>query len=241
MADGTGSRARIEWLDRACIIIPAYDAEKTLARVIVELREEIPELAESILVIDDGSTDGTVAVAQSLNCIVVSHPQNRGKGSALLRGLAEARARNYEVALTVDADGQHPAEDARRVLLASPDPHLMILGTRDLEKANAPKANQMSNGISNYFISKFAGQTLHDTQCGLRRYNVKRTLLLGARGKGYDFEAEILLRAIWAGGHVLEEPIAVRYPADRTTHFRVARDPWRIIRTVVSACVTRRR
>ena len=240
MADGS-TRNQIEWLERACIIVPAYDAGRTLASVVVGLREEIPELAESIIVVDDGSNDDTRAVAESLHCIVITHPQNRGKGSALLRGLAEARARGFEVALTVDADGQHPPEDARRVLLATPDPHLMVLGVRDLEGAGAPKANQVSNRISNYFLSKFAGQPLHDTQCGLRRYNVKRTLSLGARGKGYDFEAEILLRAIFAGGHVLEEPVAVRYPADRTTHFRVARDPWRIIRTVVSACVTRRR
>lgn len=222
------------------MIVPAYQAEKKLAGVIDDLRAELPALAGEILVVDDGSTDGTAAVAASLGCQLVSHGKNRGKGAALVTGLATALARGHEVALTVDADGQHPAAEARRVLLASDDPAAFVLGERALATAGAPRKNQMSNGISNFFISHFAGRPLRDTQCGLRRYPIKKTLELAPRGEGYDFEAEVLLRAIWAGVEIVEQPIHVLYPEDRVTHFHVVRDPWRIVRTVVVALKDRR-
>jgi glycosyltransferase involved in cell wall biosynthesis len=220
---------------RACVLIPAYQAEQTLERVIKDLRETLPALANAIIVIDDGSTDGTARVARAAGCTLVSHAKNRGKGAALVSGLMAAREAGHAIALSVDADGQHPGDAAQRVLLAAEDPGALVLGIRALATAGAPRKNQLSNGISNFFISHFAGRPLQDTQCGLRRYPVETTLALAARGKGYDFEAEVLLRAIWAGVAVVEEPIRVLYPEDRVTHFHVVRDPWRIVRTVVSA------
>ena len=220
---------------RACVLVPAYEAEKTLAKVIDDLKAALPDLADAILVIDDGSTDGTAAIAQRAGCVLVTHPTNRGKGAALRSGLEAARARGFAVALSVDADGQHPADAAREVLLAADDPGALVLGIRQLATAGAPRKNQISNGISNFFISRFAGRPLQDTQCGLRRYPIATTLALAARGDGYDFEAEILLRAIWAGVPIVEAPVRVLYPDDRVTHFHVVRDPWRIVRTVVAA------
>jgi glycosyltransferase involved in cell wall biosynthesis len=234
------SAPRFPWLDRACVIVPAYQAEKTLGAVVADLRAALPALQNEILVVDDGSTDRTAQVAVAAGCQLVSHGRNRGKGAALLTGLATARARGHEVAVTVDADGQHPAEEARRVLLAAADPEAFVLGIRALATAGAPRKNQVSNDISNFFISRFAGRTLSDTQCGLRRYPIAQTLRLAPRGEGYDFEAEVLLRAVWAGVPVVEEPIRVLYPEDRVTHFHVVRDPWRIVRTVVVALGDRR-
>lgn len=229
------ARSAPAWLDRACVIIPAYQAEKTIAGVIADLRLAIPSLAGELIIVDDGSTDGTASAARSAGCTLISHGKNRGKGAALASGLTTARARGHAVALSVDADGQHPAEEANRVLFASNDPGAFVLGIRALVTAGAPRKNQLSNQISNFFISRFAGRPLQDTQCGLRRYPIETTLRLAARGEGYDFEAEVLLRAIWAGVEIVEQPIRVLYPEDRVTHFHVVRDPWRIVRTVVAA------
>src|SRR4051812_34641085 len=101
---------------RACVIIPAYQAEKTLEGVIADLRATLPALAGSIIVVDDGSTDGTAAIARRLACELISHGRNRGKGAALVSGLTAAQAHGHDIALSVDADGQHPAEAARSVL-----------------------------------------------------------------------------------------------------------------------------
>ncbi len=237
---GIEREPRPAWLERACVIVPAYEAERTLAAVIADLRAELPFLADAILVVDDGSTDATTRIAMDAGCQLVSHGRNRGKGAALVTGLATARARGHDVAVTVDADGQHPGEEARRVLLADADPEAFVIGVRGLVEAGAPKKNQVSNRISNFFISYFAGKELADTQCGLRRYPIAKTLALSAHGEGYDFEAEILLRAVWNGARIREQAIRVLYPPDRVTHFHVVRDPWRIVRTVVNAIVERR-
>jgi glycosyltransferase involved in cell wall biosynthesis len=202
--------------------------------VVTELRAELGTQAP-IFVIDDGSRDATRAAAEAAGATVVAHAQNQGKGAALVTGLKHAASLGFTMAVTVDADGQHPASSARRVLEAESDPRALVLGIRDLPGAGAPRANQMSNRISNYFLSRFAGQKLADTQCGLRRYGVAETLALGAKSPGYAFEAEIVLLAVAAGLPVIEVDIEVVYPPEelRVSHFDPVKDPARIIQTVL--------
>ena len=227
----------VAWTASACVLVPAFDAGRSVGAVIDAVRAQLPELGERLLVIDDGSRDDTAARARESGCEVLAHGQNRGKGAALKTGLATAHARGWTVALTIDADGQHPADEARRVLYAASDPAALVLGVRDLSRNGAPSKNQASNAISNYFLSRFAGRPLRDTQCGLRRYPVAATLALDARGDRYDFEAEALLLASRAGVPIVEIDVRVFYPPEheRQTHFHVVRDPARIIRSVVRA------
>jgi hypothetical protein len=140
------------------------------------------------------------------------------------------------VALSVDADGQHPGASARAVLEAAPDnPDALVLGVRDLARAGAPGPNRLSNAISNFFLSLFAGRPLGDTQCGLRRYPVRRTLELAPRAAGFAFEAEVILLAAAAGVPIVEVPVPVHYPPqeERVSHFDPLRDPARIIAVVL--------
>ncbi|MGH7440991.1 MAG: glycosyltransferase family 2 protein [Polyangiaceae bacterium] len=224
----------------ACVIVPALDAAPTVGRVVAELRAA---LGAPIYVVDDGSTDATGRVASDAGAMVLRHELNRGKGEALRSGLAAAARGGYDVALSVDADGQHPAESAKAVLEGSGDPGALVLGVRDLAGDGAPRANQFGNAVSNFFVSRFAGRLLRDTQCGLRRYPVRATLGLGARASGFAFEAEVVLRAVASGLPVVEVPIRAVYPppsswrgrptAPAGSHFRIPRDPARIIGTVL--------
>ncbi len=230
---------------KACAIIPAYDAERTVGDVIRALLERWPHAdrtPSSILVVDDGSHDHTAKVAREAGARVIVHLENQGKGAALRTGMAAALRAGFDVAVTVDADGQHPADEAVRLLDACNDVNAVVLGTRDLDGAGAPRANRISNRISNFFLSLFAGRPLLDTQCGLRRYPLARTLELGGLGEGYAFEAEIILRAVAAGLPVVEVPIHVIYPPEheRVTHFHSVRDPARIIARVVQTLVITR-
>lgn len=219
----------------SCFVIPAFDAAHALDEVLHELTAELAEFdRERFIVVDDGSTDRTAAIADEHGVNVLKHGKNRGKGAAIFTGLVEAERRGFSSIVTVDADGQHPASSARKVLEAGADGDL-VLGIRDLVRDGAPKANQMSNGISNFFISYFGGRKLGDTQCGLRRYPVRETLALGAHAHGYAFEAEVLLLAMASRMPILEVPIDVRYPPEeeRVTHFDSVKDPARIVAVVV--------
>jgi glycosyltransferase involved in cell wall biosynthesis len=217
---------------RFCAIIPAYDAERTVGSVVRSVLALWPERG-AVFVVDDGSLDGTAAAAREAGAKVISHPHNRGKGAALRTGMEVALHAGFDVAVTIDADGQHPAEEALRLLSATADPEALVLGVRDMVAASAPRKNQLSNQISNFFLSLFAGRRLSDTQCGLRRYPLARTLGLAGKDDGYAFEAEIILRAIAAGVRIVEAPIRVVYPPERVTHFHNVRDPARIISRVL--------
>jgi glycosyltransferase involved in cell wall biosynthesis len=218
-----------------CAIIPAYRAVRTVSDVVRETRALWP-IPDAVFVIDDGSTDETGDLARAAGAIVISHSTNQGKGAALRTGMAHALQLGFDVAVTLDADAQHPPAEAARLARADIDPNALVLGIRDLVGARAPRPNQISNRISNYFLSLLTGKTLADTQCGLRRYPLAATLALGGRDPGYAYEAEIILRAIAANMPIVEEKIAVIYPPahERVTHFDSVKDPARIIKRVLA-------
>jgi glycosyltransferase involved in cell wall biosynthesis len=215
-------------------IVPAYDAARTVGEVVRGLRSCWPDSEpDTVIVVDDGSRDDTCKVARRAGALVICHGINRGKGAALRTGLHAAQELGFSTAVTVDADGQHPPTEAARLASHPARPGALVLGIRDLPGAGAPRANQLSNRISNHFLSSFTSRDLQDTQCGLRRYPVSRTLELEGRSRGYAFEAEIVLLASRAGLEIVQVPVRVRYDGPRVTHFHAARDPARIILRVL--------
>ncbi len=217
---------------RTAVVVPAYEASATVGEVVRDLVQCWPH-DRGVFVVDDGSVDDTAARARQAGATVARHDRNRGKGAALRTGLRMALDRGFASAVTVDADGQHPAAEALRLALHVAPPDALVLGIRDLPGAGAPRPNQISNRISNYFLSRFTSMDLADTQCGLRRYPVSRTLQLDGRSRGYGFEAEILLLAVHAGLPIVQVPVRVRYDGPRLSHFHVARDPAKIIGRVL--------
>ncbi len=209
--------------------------------VVTELVRIWPD-AGAIFVVDDGSTDRTAELARRAGAPVLRHPVNLGKGAALRTGMNEAHRCGFDVAVTVDADGQHPPAEALRLHRSNGDPAALLIGVRDLVTAGAPRANQLSNQFSNLVLSAFTGRRLLDTQCGLRRYPLRSTLALGGRAQGYGYEAEILIRATAAGVPLVQTPIEVIYPPEheRISHFDSVRDPTRIVfRVLATVAATR--
>lgn len=219
-------------------LIPAYQASRSLKQVLDDLRTHDPQGA--LLVVDDGSSDGTGDIARAAGIDVLTHDTNCGKGVALKDGFAWLAQRGFQTAVTIDADGQHRAEDA--VMLARhPAPAgAIVLGIRDLAAAGAPKPNQFSNRFSNWWVSRFAGVPFSDTQCGLRRYPLEATLALDSDARGYGYECDLLVRAARRGMPIAEAPVRVIYPpkAERVSHFRVMSDPTRIVLRLVHTALT---
>jgi glycosyltransferase involved in cell wall biosynthesis len=191
-------------------------------------------------VVDDGSSDGTAGAAEAAGATLIRHQRNRGKGAALRTGLERALKLGARVAVTVDADGQHPAAEAMRILADPAPSDALVLGVRDLARDGAPRANRFSNAFSNVVLSFFSGRRLSDTQCGLRRYPVAKTLGLEPRETGYGFEAEVILRAARARWPIAQTAVRVIYPptGQRVSHFRVVRDPARIVFRVLHTFAT---
>ena len=223
-------------------MVPAYQAEKSVGAVVRGLFEAFAGGAERplVLVVDDGSSDGTSAAAREAGARVVRHAQNQGKGAALRTGFGALLEAGSNVAVCVDADGQHPPEEAARLARHPAKASALLLGVRDLVKAGAPPANIFSNRFSNRFLSFALGRTLSDTQCGLRRYPLPETLSLGGRADGYGYEAELILRAARLGWEIVEVPVRVIYPPEdeRVTHFHSVRDPARIVYRVLYTLAT---
>ena len=217
-------------------VLPAYDAAHTIADLVRGLLA--PHGFDEVWVIDDGSSDDTARMAREASARVVSHATNQGKAAALRTALAMAERRGIDAIVTLDADGQHLVEDAIALDHAVADRAALVLGIRDMARDGAPTANQRGNRIANYWVRLFTQRAFVDSQCGLRRYPVPGTNQLGVRGERFAFETEVLIRALDAGLSVIEVPVGVRYPAERTSHFHVWRDPLRMtLRLIFNSAV----
>lgn len=220
-------------------LIPAYNAAGTIAAVVAGTR---PLLA-TVVVVDDGSTDETAAAAARAGAEVLRHAANRGKGAALVTGFHHLAERGIARALTLDADGQHLAEEIPVLLgVSDADPRAIVVGVRRKEGHTIARANRFGNWIADRLLRAVAGRPLPDTQSGFRVYPVEATLALGASGTRFEFETEILLRAARAGMAVTGVPVRVHYPAiaERVSHYRPWRDTLRIVGIVLRVLLWQR-
>ena len=208
------------------VVIPVYNHVATIAKVITGVREH----GARVLVIDDGSTDGSGDAARAAGADLRTLPKNSGKGVALRAGLAWAIELGFTRALTCDADGQHPlAAILALVSVAPPAAPTLILGVRDM--ASAPLSSRIGRTCTSAATWLACGCWPADNQTGLRIYPLPLAALQNIRAARYSFEVEALIRAVRAGVTVLRVPVPVLYPADRISHFHVVRDTWRTIGT----------
>ena len=217
-------------------LIPAYQAEPTVGTVVAGARAHLAR----VLVVDDGSADATPARAAAAGAEVLRHEGNAGKGAAIVTGLRALAATGVGRALTLDADGQHLADEIPTLLAASDaTPGGIVVGVRLKEGHAIARANRFGNWIADSLLRLIAGRPLPDTQCGFRIYPVAATLALGAGGQRYEFETEILLRAARRGVPIVGVPVRVHYPpiAERVSHYRPWVDTLRIIAVVLRVLV----
>lgn len=218
--------------NEVCAVIPTYQNAKTLLKVVADVHRVV----DTVFVVDDGSNDGTAALLDKATGNerpekVLTHPKNCGKGAALKMGLTYARQQGFRYAVTVDADGQHRADDIPALLKAvEEEPDALAIGSRGLQHENMPAKSTFANRFSNFWFALQTLQRLPDTQSGLRVYPLRRLHGLRWMSARYEAELTLLVFSAWAGVKLLPVPVSVYYPPrdQRVTHFRPGRDFTRI-------------
>lgn len=209
---------------RPLVVIPSKDNVETIADVVTRSLGFVPD----VVVVDDGSTDGTGDAVRAL-CPVLTHPVNLGKGAALTTALKHAKANGFTHLIAVDADGQHLPEDLPLFLEAiERDPWAIHLGVRDMK--GAPEKSHFGRTFSNFWIWVETGHHVGDSQTGYRVYPVEPVLSMRLPKGRYEWEVEVLTRALWAGIAVRDVACRVFYPPEeeRVTSFRPFWDNLRI-------------
>lgn len=212
---------------KTCIIVPVYNNVGTINGVV----QRILRFCQDVIVVDDGSTDGSSDSLEDLGAVVVRYEKNRGKGYALKTGFKEAKARGFERAITIDADGQHFPEDIPAFAAeAKKHPDAMLVGSRNLRMENMPGGNTFANKFSNFWFRLQTGVNLPDTQSGFRLYQLNHIGKLHSLTYRYEAELELLVFLCWKGVQMRPVGIRVYYPpeGERVTHFRPFWDFFRI-------------
>lgn len=213
-----------------CVLIPTYNNERTLKRVLDGVLEFIP--AENIIVINDGSTDSTAEIlsAYKNQITVLTNEKNSGKGFSLRKGFRFANEQGYDYAITMDSDGQHYPSDLPKMIQECIDnPNTVLMGSRKMDQEGVPGKSSFGNKFSNFWFKVETWITLPDTQTGFRVYPLKPLKKMRLFTTKFELEIEVIVRLAWKDIPFKPVPIQVKYdPEERVSHFRPGRDFFRI-------------
>lgn len=223
------------------ILIPAYQPNDKLIELIENLKKscDFP-----IIIIDDGSGEKYSKIfdkAKSLNCEVISYPENHGKGYALKTGIQYLKEiSETEGFVSADADGQHLPKDIINIANTLLDKNLdLVIGTRDFSLPEIPLRNKFGNKCSILVFNAMTGLDLNDTQTGLRAYSSKLfDLLLETDGNRYEYEFNFILRISEEDINYTQVQIETIYDGNKSSHFRPIKDSVLIYKPVAKFFVS---
>jgi len=214
--------------------IPAYNEEKYIAKVVLKTMRHVDE----VIVVDDGSKDMTAEIAEKLGATVVRHPENRGYGAALATIFNEARKRNADILVILDADDQHDPDEIPKlvepIIRGEAD---IVVGSRFRGKTNQPLWRRIGVKIITWLTKKAHNlpHDITDAQSGYRAYNNKTIQLIQPQDTDMGASIDILAQAAQHKLRIKEVPVTIRYHQEASTQNPVthaARVITRIIETV---------
>lgn len=220
------------------IIIPALNEEQTLGIVLQRVHTILRQMDidYEIIVVDDGSSDGTGKVADDNNAILIKHSENRGKGVALSTGFSKARG---DIIVTMDADGSHLAEDIPNLIdpLRFDNKVDVIIGTRfynGIDRDSTSHLHLIGNAILNSTIHILTGVQIHDSQCGFRAFRRKVVDGLIIDCSGFEVEGEMIVRIILNNIPFGEVPVRCLPRRNGVSRVRTFQDGYKIFKTIIT-------
>lgn len=208
-SDLAASAAHAPGQAQVAVIVPAYNEERFIGSVVLKTLR----YADIVLVVDDGSTDGTAEVAAAAGAEVITHEQNLGKGAALNTGFCWARSVDADVVVTIDADGQHFPEDLpaiiQPIVTGGAD---IVVGSRYLQVAwDVPRHRVLGHQVFNAVTNHLSGVKVTDSQSGFRAFSRRALLAISFASQGFAVESEMQFLAHEHNLRVSEVPVTIKY------------------------------
>ena len=196
------------------VAMAAYNEEKYIGSIVLKAHQ----YADEVLVVDDGSTDHTAEIAQLAGATVIRHKENRGKGVAIQRILAEAKRRKLDTLVLLDADSQHNPDEIPNLIkpIVSQGSDLVI-GSREWQRDSIPFYRRIGQGVLSHFSHILSGKKVIDSECGFRALSPKAVAELKLRQNGFAIEAEMIASAAEKGLTITQVPISAIYTEDSST------------------------
>lgn len=219
-------------------LIPAHNEEHSIAEVVRRTKA----IVGRVLVVDDGSSDGTAKAAAEAGADVLPLQPNRGKGAALIAGLRQLLESDVKEMVLLDADLQHVPEEISRFLESgAAGEYSLLLGERALDQEAMPVVRLLTNRLMSALISVLCGQRVPDSQCGFRwiRADAARVFVSDCRCERFDFETEMLFVASVHGLRIGAVPISTVY-GEEQSKIRPFVDTARFVRLVARFLRSRR-
>ena len=193
--------------------IPAYNEARYIGSIVLQARQYVDE----VIVVDDGSMDNTARVAELAGATVIRHPANRGKGAAIQSILTEARKRNPDTLVLLDADSQHDPNEIPSLIKPISEGFDLVIGSREAQKDKTPRYRRIGQKVISR-SSRLASKTnIFDSESGFRALSPKAINELDLKATGFAIESEMITRAADKNLRITEVPISNIYTKDGST------------------------
>ncbi|MBS3166761.1 glycosyltransferase family 2 protein [Candidatus Woesearchaeota archaeon] len=206
-------------------IIPAYNEEKHIKKVILNVRKYV----DCVLAINDGSKDKTIKEIKKTKCEFIDFKENKGKGNAMKAGIEYAISNKFDVLVFIDADGQHDASEIPKLISEIKKGYDIIIGRRKKRHSSMPLIRRVSNFIASSLVSLVIRQDIRDVQSGYRAISVSKLKGLKFVSQRYDIEAEMLIKLARNKAKIKEVIVKTIY-ADETSTVHLIKDTYQFFR-----------
>ena len=193
--------------------IAAYNEARYVGSIVLQARQFVDE----VIVVDDGSTDYTSGVAKLAGATVVRHPENRGKGAAIQTILAEAKKKNPDVLVLLDADAQHDPNEIPVLIKPISEGFDLVIGSREAQENRTPRYRRIGKEVIFRSSRLASGTNVYDSESGFRALSPKAINELELKANGFAVESEMITLAADRNLKITEVPISNIYTKDGST------------------------